>query len=209
MALWTPRDAALFILKVVPMLLGDGFSLTNERTGAWIDKREVISVQSASSSYSVSGVAMREKPDGAAEPIVLVDMPDHLLKLDMEVVVRHAMLAKSFAGAADGLLVAEKHDLTMGNVKLPCWQVSLPANMGGGLLGAMLDISVPGPHRGVQQAIVYSMKEYTSTRASWRKDRLGKPPPQAGAEETTGERGGGADVRIASCMRRTRLLLSG
>ena len=50
------------------------------------------------------------------------------------------------------------------------WQMSGPANMAGGLLGAMLDISVPGPHGGVQQAVVYSMKEYTSARASWRKD---------------------------------------
>ena len=50
--------------------------------------------------------------------------------------------------------------------------------MGGGLLGAMLHISEPGPHGGVQQAIVCSTKEYTSTRASWRRDRVGTPPPK-------------------------------
>ena len=83
----------------------------------------------------------------------------------------------SVVGAADALLVAKKLEWTMGNVKLPSWQVFGPAKMAGGLLGAMLDISVPGPHGGVQQAIVYSMKEYTSAWASWRKDRVGKPPP--------------------------------
>ena len=53
---------------------------------------------------------------------------------------------------------------------LPTWRVAF--------LGAMLDISVPG-HGGGQQAIVYSIKEYTSARDSWRKDRVGKPPPPA------------------------------
>ena len=91
-ALWTPSDAALFPLKIVPQLLSAGFSLADERTGAWIDEREVMSVQSGSSTYSVTGAAMRGQPDGAAEPIVLVDMPDHLLKQDVEAVVRHAML---------------------------------------------------------------------------------------------------------------------
>ena len=33
-ALWTPGDAALFILKIMPQLLSAGFSLTEERTGA-------------------------------------------------------------------------------------------------------------------------------------------------------------------------------
>ena len=187
-ALWTPGDAALFILKIVPQLLSARFSLTDERTGAWIDEREVKSVQSGSSTYSVTGAAMRGQPNGAAQPIVLVDMPDHLLKQDVEAVVRRAMLAKSVVGSADALLVAKKLDWTMGNVKLPSWQVSGPANMAGGLLGAMLDISVPGPHGGVQ----HSMKEYTSARASWRKDRVGKPPPpQASTKETAGQRGGG------------------
>ena len=92
MALWTPGEAALFILKVVLQLLSAGFSLTDERTGAWIDEREVMSVQSGSSTCSVSGAAMRGQPDAAAEPIVLVDMPDHLMKLDVEAVVRHAMI---------------------------------------------------------------------------------------------------------------------
>ena len=86
-ALWTPGDAALFILKIVPQLLSAGLSLTDERTGAWIDEREVMSVQSGSSTYSVTGAVMRGQPDGAAEPIVLVDMPDHLLKQDVEAVV--------------------------------------------------------------------------------------------------------------------------
>ena len=196
-ALWTPGDAALFILKIVPQLLSAGFSLTDERTGALIDEREVMSVQSRSSTYLVTGAAMRGQPDGAAEPIVVVDMPDHLLKQGVEAVVRHAMLAKSVVGAANALLVAKKLDWTMGNVKWPSWQVSGPANMAGGLLGAMLDISVPGPHGGVQQAIVYSMKEYTSARASWRKDRVGKPPPKP-APKKPPAKGGGANVRVAS-----------
>ena len=66
----------------------------DEPTGAWIDKREVMSVQSGSSSYSLSGTAIPVQPDGAAEPIVLFDMPDHLLKPDSEAVVCRAMLAK-------------------------------------------------------------------------------------------------------------------
>ena len=78
-ALWTPGDGALFILKVVLQVLSAGFSLRDERTGAWIDEREVVSVQSGSSTYSVCGAALRGQPDGAAEPIVLVDMPDHLM----------------------------------------------------------------------------------------------------------------------------------
>ena len=197
-ALWTPGDAALFFLKIVPQLLSAGFSLTDERIGAWIDEREVMSVQSGSSTYSVTGAAMRGQPDGAAEPIVLVDMPDHLLKQDVEAVVRHAMLAKFVVGAADALLVAKKLDWTMGNVKLPSWQVSGPANMAGGLLGAMLDISVPGQHGGVQQAIVYSMKEYTSTsaRASWRKDRVGKPPPLSQHRRNRRPKGGGGGANV-------------
>ena len=69
-ALWTPGDTALFTLKIVPQLLSAGFSLTDERTGAWIDEREVMFVESGSSTYSVSGAAMRGQPDGAAEPIV-------------------------------------------------------------------------------------------------------------------------------------------
>ena len=156
-------------------------------------------VQSGSSTYSVSGAEMRGQPDGSAEPIVLVNMPDHLLKEDVEAVVRHAMLAKSVAGAADALLVAQNLDWTMGNVKLQSWQVSWPANMAGGLLGAMLDISVPGPHRGVQQAIGYSMKEYMSAKASWRKDRVGKPPPSR-RRRSHRQRGGGTDIRVAPAI---------
>ena len=189
-ALWMPGDAALFILKIVPQVLSAGFSLTDERIGAWIGEREFMSVQSGSSTYSVTGAAMQGQPDGAAEPVVLVDMPDHLLKQDVEAVVRHAMLAKSVVGAADALLVAKKLDWTMGNVKLPSWLVSGPANMAGGLLGAMLDISVPGPHGGVQQAIVYSMKEYTSARASWLKDRVGKPPHKPAPKKPPAKGGG-------------------
>ena len=65
----------------------------------------------------------------------------------------------------------------MGNVNLPSWQLSVPANIAGGLLGAMLHISAPGPHAGFQRAMVSSTKKYTSARASWRKERVGNPPP--------------------------------
>ena len=38
----------------------------------------------------------------------------------------------------------------------------------------MLDIDVPGPFGGVQQALVYSVKDHTSVRAVWRNPRPGK-----------------------------------
>ena len=131
-----------------------------------------MSIRPCPSVYSVSSSSSRVQVDGASEPVVLFDMPDHLLKADVVAVVRHAMMAESVAGAADAQLVAKKLDWTMGNVKLPSWQVSGPANMA----GTMLDISVSGPHGGIQQAIVYSMKEYTSAH-SMVQGSSGRAPP--------------------------------
>ena len=118
-ALWTPVDAAVFILNVVPQMLSAGLSFTDERTSGWISEREVTSVQSGSSAYSIPGLVPHVQRDGAAEPVVLVDMPDHLLKLDVEAVVLHGMLTKSLGGADDAPMVAKKLDWTMGNVRLP------------------------------------------------------------------------------------------
>ena len=112
------------------------------------------------------------QPNGAAKPIVVVDVPNHLPKPDVEAVVRHAMLAKSAAGAADAPLVAKKLHWTM-----PSWQVSGPANH--------------APHGGVQQAIVYSMKEYASARASWRKGKVPPPPPPQPAPKKPPAKWGG------------------
>ena len=39
-ALWDKADDAPFILKVAPHLLSSGFSMSDERTGVWIDGRE-------------------------------------------------------------------------------------------------------------------------------------------------------------------------
>ena len=62
----------------------------------------------------------------------------------------------------------------MGNVRLPSWQISGPVGLVCTLVGAMLDIDVPGPYGGVQQALVYSTKDCTSARAAWRSSHAGK-----------------------------------
>ena len=41
---------------------------------------------------------------------MLVDMPDHVLKADVEAVVRHALAAKFVPGASDAALQAKKLD---------------------------------------------------------------------------------------------------
>ena len=101
----------------------------------------------------------------------------------------------------------------MGSVKFPNWQVFGPLGLAKAMLGSMLDISVPGPLGGVQQALVYSLKEYVTARAAWRKDRPRKghgkgssnPPPQRAAS------GGGGDSQPKPCgsMLRIRQHLTG
>ena len=52
----------------------------------------------------------RVRPDGASEPVVVANMPDHVLKPDVAAVVRHAMLSKSVAGAVDAPVIrAQKY----------------------------------------------------------------------------------------------------
>ena len=79
-ALWDNSDVAVFIVKVPPQLSLAGFSMTDERTGTWIDEREVMSVHSGSSAFSS---ALLPSATGESEPVVLVDVPDHLLKADV------------------------------------------------------------------------------------------------------------------------------
>ena len=74
-ALWDAADTAAFIMKVVPSLLSSGYSVTDERTGVWIDEREVMSMQSGSFVYSVAPTASLQALGDQAEPFVLVDMP--------------------------------------------------------------------------------------------------------------------------------------
>ena len=38
---------------------------------------------------------------------------------------------------------------------------------------------------------MYSMKEYTFARSSWRKDRVGKPPPKPAPKKPPAKGGGG------------------
>ena len=144
-ALWDAADTAAFITKVAPHMITAGYSMTDERTGAWIDEREIMSVQSGLFVYSVASTASLQALGNNVEPVVLVDMPDHLLKLDVEGLVRQALTAKGVAQVDSCPLVAKRLDWTMGNVRLPSWQVSGPSGLASALLGSMLDIDVPGP----------------------------------------------------------------
>ena len=199
-------------MKVVPSLLSSSYSVTDERTRVWIDEGEVMSLQSGSSMYLVASIASLQALGDQAEPVVLVDMPDYLLKADVEGLVRQALTAKGVPQADNYPLVAKRLDWTMGNVRLPSWQVSRPSGLARTMLGSMLDISVLGPLGGVQQALVYSMKEYTTARAAWRKDRPGKgsrkgttkPPAKGGAGE-----GGDRQHRLRRSTARTLLPWTG
>ena len=64
-------------------LLSSGYSVTDECTRVWIDEREVISAQSGSCVYSVASTAWLQALGDEAEPVVLVDMHDYLLKGDV------------------------------------------------------------------------------------------------------------------------------
>ena len=55
---------------------------------------------------------------------MLVDVPDHLLKRDVDSLVRQALVAKgTMQGVGNIPLQVKRLDWTMGNVRLPCWQV--------------------------------------------------------------------------------------
>ena len=146
-ALWDKADIAPFILIVAPHLLSSGFSMSDERMGAWIDEREVMSVQSGSSAYSTASLVTAT---GEWEPVVLVDVLDHLLKPDVESLVHQALVAKGMVQGVGNIPLQVKHvDWTMGNVRLPCWQVAGPVGLSATLVGSMLDIDVRGPFSGV------------------------------------------------------------
>ena len=163
-ALWDKADVVPFILKAAPHLLSSGFSMSDERTGTWIDEREVMSVHSGSSAYSTASLVTAT---GELEPIVLVDVPDHLLKPDVKSLVRQALVAKgTVQGVGNIPLQVKRLDWTMGNACLPCWQVASPVGLSAPLVGSMLDIDVPDPFGGVQQALVYSVKDYMSAHAA-------------------------------------------
>ena len=107
-ALWGPADTAIFITKVIPHLLTAGYSMTDERTGAWIDEREVMSVQSGSSIYSMSSSQSHQALGDNIEPMVLVDMPNHLQRVDVEGPVRQARAAKGIPTAKNCPIVGRR-----------------------------------------------------------------------------------------------------
>ena len=99
-ALWDKSDVAVFIVKVAPQLPTTIFSMSDERTRILIDEREVISVQSGSSSYSTRSLTAAA---AGSKPNLLVDVPDHPLKLDVEGLVRQALRAKGIVQGVDNV----------------------------------------------------------------------------------------------------------
>lgn len=155
----TLEDQQIFQQVMMPRLKIRGMVFKDERTGEFLDDDEVSSaVASSVGSGNSSG-----PPGALVQTVVVTDLPDYFLAVDVEDVIRKALVTRTVVGAKVLDIMVKRLEWSMGSPTLPTWQVS--AKGISCLEGSMLALTGEGV---LKMAMVHSWKEYSSARASWR-----------------------------------------